>query len=119
MSQIVYTMSIGEKIIDLGCLKNDSKIFYLKLQSNIRLFTLHLHAWLFAVLEHNVCYIKKLTGFMNIPNRIVCCQENGTYKYLSPIYGGCLATEDLNCIQKTVFCSTYWLYDFESFILRV
>jgi hypothetical protein len=103
MSQIVYTISIGEKIFELGCLKNDSKIFYLKLQNDIRLFTMHLHVWPFAVLGDDVCYVKKLPGFMNIPSRIVCLQENGIYKYISPIYGGCLAIESLEDIHKTVF----------------
>lgn len=101
MSQIVYKVNIGEKILDLGLFKN-TKTYYLKLRNEIRIFEMHLHALPFAVLESEVFYTKKLNGFMSIPNRVVCCQKNGSYKYLSPIYGGCLAEESLKGFHENV-----------------
>ena len=100
MSQIVYKTNINEKIFSFGIFK--TKTLYLMLQNEIRLFEMHLHAWPFAKLDAEIDFIKKLSGYMNIPNRVVCCQNNSVYKYLSPIYGGCLAEELLSDFNESV-----------------
>jgi WD40 repeat protein len=85
MSQTIYNISLNEQVTNISHVFEN--IYSIKVANGIRFYRFYFNAILFHTLNSSCVYLKKLSGFMNYPNRLVCIQKNGTLSLLSPVYG--------------------------------